>query len=161
LTVYCDLNNAAVKPVSGILTGEISRPGKPSIKFEKNVDLLRGQSKEIAFTPAEFPQLTVANPDLWWPYQWGDANLYRLKLGFTRRGKREGSESQAIDFGVRTITQGRDSDKSFPEIGEGGNFYLKVNGRDYLIRGGVYSPDLLFRNDPARDATIMRYAKDL
>jgi len=38
---------------------------------------------------------------------------------------------------------------------------LKVNGRDYLIRGGVYSPDLLFRNDPARDATIMRYAKDL
>ena len=45
--------------------------------------------------------------------------------------------------------------------GTGGNFYLQVNGRDYLIRGGVYSPDLLFRNDPARDATIMSYAKDL
>ena len=36
-----------------------------------------------------------------------------------------------------------------------------MNGKDYLIRGGVYSPDLLFRNDPARDATIMHYAKDL
>jgi len=41
-------------------------------------------------------------------------------------------------FGIRKITQGRDSDSGFPEIGEGGNFYLKVNGRDYLIRGGVF-----------------------
>ncbi|MGA8309282.1 MAG: hypothetical protein WB755_04585 [Terriglobales bacterium] len=71
------------------------------------------------------------------------------------------SDSQAIDFGIRKITQGRDSDSSFPEIGTGGNFYLQINGRDYLIRGGVYSPDLLFRNDPVRDATIMHYAKDL
>jgi exo-1,4-beta-D-glucosaminidase len=161
LTVYCDLSNATAKPVSGTLSGEISRPGKPSLKFQKNVDLFRGQTKEVAFTPADFPQLTVANPDLWWPYQWGKANLYHLKLEFTVHQKDAVSDSQAIDFGIRKITQGRDSDKSFPEIGEGGNFYLKVNGKDYLIRGGVYSPDLLFRNDPARDATIMDYTKDL
>ena len=147
--------------MAGTLVGEVSRPGKPSIKFEKNVELLRGQTKEIAFAPAEYKQLAVANPDLWWPYQWGEAKLYRLKLEF-RVGERDRiSDSQTIDFGIRKITQGRDADNSFPEIGEGGNFYLKVNGKDYLIRGGVYSPDLLFRNDPARDATIMRYAKDL
>ena len=161
LTVYCDLGNVAAKPVSGTLSGEISRPGKPPIKFQKNVALLRGQTKEIAFTAVEFPQLTVADPDLWWPYQWGEAKLYHLKLEFKIREKDEASDSQAIDFGIRKITQGRDSDRSFPEIGKGGNFYLKVNGKDYLIRGGVYSPDLLFRNDPARDATIMHYAKDL
>ena len=114
LTVYCDLSNATAKPVSGTLSGEISRPGKPSIKFQKSVELFRGQTKEIAFTPADFRQLTVANPDLWWPYQWGKANLYHLKLEFKVHQKDEVSDSQAIDFGIRKITQGRDSDKSFP-----------------------------------------------
>jgi exo-1,4-beta-D-glucosaminidase len=93
--------------------------------------------------------------------QFQQRRIYRLKLDFKLADKNEISDSQAIDFGIRKITQGRDSDNSFPEIGSGGNFYLQVNGKDYLIRGGVYSPDLLFRNDPERDATIMRYAKDL
>ena len=72
--------------------------------------------------------------------------MYQLKLEFKADGGV--SDSQAIEFGVRKITQKRDSDESFPAIGTGGNFYLQINGRDYLIRGGVYSPDLLFRNDP-------------
>jgi exo-1,4-beta-D-glucosaminidase len=161
LTVYCDLSNNTAKPVSGRLSGEISRPGKPTIKFQQAVQLFRNQTKEVAFAPAEYAGLTVPDPDLWWPYQWGEAKLYHLKLEFKADGKTESSDSQAIDFGIRKITQARDSDHSFPDIGTGGNFYLQVNGRDYLIRGGVYSPDLLFRNDPVRDATIMSYAKDL
>jgi exo-1,4-beta-D-glucosaminidase len=161
LTVYCDLSNNTSHPVSGILSGEISRPGKPTIKFQQNVQLFRNQTKEVGFSPSDYAPLTVADPDLWWPYQWGEPKLYHLKLEFKLSDKAEISDSQAIDFGIRKITQGRDSDSSFPEIGTGGNFYLQINGRDYLIRGGVYSPDLLFRNDPVRDATIMHYAKDL
>jgi exo-1,4-beta-D-glucosaminidase len=161
LTVYCDLSNNTNKPVSGTLLGEISRPGKPTIEFQKSVQLFRNQTTEVALTPGEYAQLTVHDPDLWWPYQWGEAKLYHLKLDFKADGQSETSDSQAIDFGIRKITQSRDSDKSFPDIGTGGNFYLQINGRDYLIRGGVYSPDLLFRNDPARDANIMRYTKDL
>jgi exo-1,4-beta-D-glucosaminidase len=161
LTVYCDLSNSTAKPVTGTLSGEISRPGKPPISFQRKISLFRNQSQEVAFTPAEYNQLKVADPDLWWPYLWGEAKLYHLKLEFKADDKVEPSDSQAIDFGIRKITQKRDADQSFPEIGSGGNFYLQVNGRDYLIRGGVYSPDLLFRNDPKRDATIMSYAKDL
>ena len=161
LTVYCDLSNNSSKPVSGTLSGEISRPGKPSIKFQQNIQLFRNQTREVAFTPTEYSQLTVSDPDLWWPYQWGEPKLYHLKVEFRVNNKTEISDSQAIDFGIRKITQERDSNSSFPEIGGGGNFYLQVNGKDYLIRGGVYSPDLLFKNDPDRDATIMRYAKDL
>ena len=161
LTVYCDLSNNTSRPVSGTLAGEISRAGKPTVKFQQNIQLFRNETKEIAFTPAEFSQLTVADPELWWPYQWGEPKLYQLKLDFKVDDANEISDSKAIDFGIRKITQGRDSDSTFPDIGTGGNFYLKVNDKDYLIRGGVYSPDLLFRNDPERDATIMRYAKDL
>ena len=66
----------------------------------------------------------MADPDLWWPYRWGKANLYRLKLDFAVAG--QVSDKQATDFGIRKITQRRDSDTSFPEIGSGGgNFYLQ------------------------------------
>src|SRR5436190_15229759 len=48
LTVYCDLRNNTSNPVSGMLFGEISRPGKPTIKFQQQVQLFRNQSKEVA-----------------------------------------------------------------------------------------------------------------
>ena len=159
LTVYCDLHNASHTPVTGTLVGEITRPGAPAIEFQKNVSLVADSTQEAALSPADFPQLTLANPDLWWPYIWGKPNLYHLKLGFKIHD--ELSDSQSIDFGIRKIVQQRDSDESFPAIGTGGNFYLQINGRDYPIRGGVYSPDLLFKNDPARDAATIRYVKDL
>ena len=161
LSVYCDLTNKTSKPLAGTLYGEISRPGKATIKFQRDIQLVRNGRQEIAFGPADYSQVSVADPDLWWPYRWGKPNLYQLKLSFKAKDSDEMSDSTAIEFGIRKITQRRDSDNSFPEIGNGGNFYLQVNGRDYLVRGGVYSPDLLFRNDPERDANIMRYAKDL
>src|SRR5216684_4919657 len=109
LTVYCDLSNNTSQPVVGILSGDISRPGKPAIKFQQNVQLSRNQTKEFAFTPSDYAQLVVADPDLWWPYQWGEAKLYHLKLEFKVSDKVGTSDSQAIDFGIRKITQGRDS----------------------------------------------------
>jgi len=160
LTVYCDLQNHSEKLVSGILHGEISRTGKPSIVFEKKVNLLPSETAEVAVTPSDVAQLSVADPELWWPYHWGKPNLYHLKVDFISEGKT--SDTQEIDFGIRKITQARDQDNSFPQIGSGGgNFYLQINGRDYLIRGAAYAPDLLFKNDPDRDAATISYIKDL
>lgn len=159
LTLYCDLSNHSSKPVTGTLSGEVSRQGKPTIRFQQSVFLFRNETKEFSFSPDAYPDLLVHDPDLWWPYQWGKPNLYHLELQF--KIDDEVSDSQVIDFGIRKIIQRRDSDSSFPEIGTGGNFYLQINGRDYLIRGAVYTPDLLFKNDSARDAAVMLYAKDL
>ena len=111
------------------------------------------------FAPEQFPELVVTNPDLWWPYTMGNPALYDLQLEFVRN--KTLSDSSHIRFGIRKITQLRDNDESFPDIGKGGNFYLQVNGRDFLVRGGDYTPDLLFRYDPEREADILRYAKDL
>jgi exo-1,4-beta-D-glucosaminidase len=159
LTVYCDLHNATSHPVEGTLYGEITRDGKPAIHFQQKVSLYGDTTKEIALAPANFSQLSVSDPDLWWPYLWGQPNLYHLQLDFQIND--ESSDTQAIDFGIRKITSHRDADNNFPAIGTGGNFYLQINGRDYLIRGGVYSPDLLFKNDPQRDLATVRYIKDL
>src|SRR5438445_9516510 len=74
LTVYCDLRNNTPKPVSGTLSGEISRSGKLTIKVQQDVQLFRNQTKEVTFTPAEHAELSVADPDLRWPSQWGAPN---------------------------------------------------------------------------------------
>ena len=159
LTVYCDLRNGVSTPVSGTVHGEISRPGRPSITFQQRVSLAADESKEVAFTPESFPDLTVHNPDLWWPYEWGNPALYQLKLEFRIDGRV--SDASATDFGIRKVTQYRDSDNNFPKVGTGGNFYLKVNGKDFLMRGGCYTPDLLFKYDPKRDRAICEYSKDM
>ncbi len=159
LTVYCDVSNHSSNSVSGVLSGEISRPGKPTIRFQQPVSLLRDETREISFSPTEFPELTVHDPDLWWPYRWGKPNLYHLQMQF--KIDDQVSDAQDIDFGIRKITQRRDSDNEFPKMGAGGNFYLQINGKDYLIRGAAYTPDVLFKNDPQRDAANMLYTKDL
>jgi exo-1,4-beta-D-glucosaminidase len=160
LTVFADLHNLSTRPVSGTLKGTISRPGKPTLHFEQQVtNLLAGEAREVEFTPEKFPELVVTNPDLWWPYTMGTPALYDLHLEFVQNETL--SDYAHIRFGIRSITQHRDNDEQFPDMGKGGNFYLKVNGRDFLVRGGNYTPDLLYRYDPQREADILRYAKDL
>jgi exo-1,4-beta-D-glucosaminidase len=161
LTVFATLENGSAHPVHGVLLGRISRPGRPEIQIQQRVTLSSRESREITFTPERFRQLAVNNPDLWWPYTMGQPNLYDLELQFSEEGEREISDRHAIRFGIRTVTQHRDQDEQFPDLGKGGNFYLQVNGKDFLVRGAVYAPDLLYRDDPAREDAIMQYVKDM
>ena len=160
LTVYANLRNLSSRPISGTLKGTISRQGKPTLQLVQPVkDLPAGQEREITFTPDNYPDLVVTNPDLWWPYTMGTPALYDLQLEFVENDAI--SDHTHTRFGIRTITQHRDNDDHFPDIGTGGNFYLQVNGRDFRVRGANYTPDLLYRYDPEREADILRYVKDL
>jgi exo-1,4-beta-D-glucosaminidase len=159
LTVYANLHNLSGQPVTGTLKISISRPGKPTIDLEQPVTLAAREEREAVLAPEGYPALVVKNPDLWWPYTLGKPDLYDLRLEFVQN--HQISDRTQIRFGIRSITQHRDQDEQFPEAGKGGNFYLQVNGRDFLVRGGVYTPDLLYRYDPEREAEILRYVKDL
>ena len=159
LTIYSSLRNASDQQERGVLRATITRPGKPTIEVEQPVTLAAGEQREVSFDPARFDELNVSNPDLWWPYTLGDPNLYDLQLEYLQFD--EPTDSSHLRFGIRTITQHRDSDNQFPELGKGGSFYLQVNGRNLLVRGAAYTPDLLYADDPARDAATLRYVKDL
>jgi exo-1,4-beta-D-glucosaminidase len=158
LTVYATVHNHADTAVRGVLRATITRSGKKQILVSQPVTLTSNETREIAFTPDDFGQLTVDHPDLWWPYTMGRPDLYDLRLDFLERGTATSTATQR--FGIRTITQGRDSDHSAVPDGDG-NFFLTVNGRNFLVRGATYTPDLLFRYDPDRDAAILNYARDL
>jgi exo-1,4-beta-D-glucosaminidase len=159
LTVYAALRNNSNQQVKGILKGTISRPGKATIQIQQPIALAPGEERQVSFAPSQYPQLAVSDPDLWWPYTMGNPNLYDLHLEFLENNQL--SDAAHIRFGIRSITQYRDHDEQFPAVGKGGNFYLKINGKDFLVRGGVYTPDLLYRYDPDREAAILRYVKDL
>jgi exo-1,4-beta-D-glucosaminidase len=159
LTIYTSVRNSSTDQVRGVLRATITRPGKPDVRIEQPVTLAAGEEREVTFTPEKFGELTVSHPDLWWPYTMGQPSLYDLQLEFRQFNRP--TEASHHRFGIRTVQQFRDRDRQFPDLGNGGNFYLKVNGKDFLVRGAAYTPDLLFANDPARDAAALRYVKDL
>jgi len=159
LTVYTELHNHSSRVVRGVVRVTIGRPGKPSVRVDQRVTLAAGETREVVFDPGDHPALALDHPDLWWPYTMGDPALYDLHTEFRRYDRDSDVRDQR--FGIRTVTQHRDGDTSHPELGTGGNFYLTVNGRDFPVRGAAYTPDLLFADDPARDAATLRYARDL
>lgn len=156
LTVYATVRNHAATPVRGLLRATITRSGRDPVRVSQPVFLQAGEEREITFSPNDFTQLEVSDPDLWWPYTMGRPDLYDLRLDFVQNSTATTTVTQK--FGIRTVTQHRDSDQ---RAEAGGNFYLTVNGRDFPVRGATYTPDLLYRYDPDRDAAILRYAKDL
>ena len=159
LSIYTDVQNFSTDRVSGVLRATISRAGKPDVQVERKVSLAPGEKREVGFAPTDFGQLTLSHPDLWWPYTMGDPNLYDLRLEFRQFGSPIDETHQR--FSVRTISQGRDDDERFPELGKGGSFYLQVNGRDFLVRGATYTPDLLYAYDEDREHAILSYVRDL
>ncbi|WP_369974102.1 sugar-binding domain-containing protein [Mycobacterium sp. 3519A] len=159
LTIYSSLRNASAQQVRGVLRATISRPGKPDVVVEQPETLGAGEHRDVSLTPDKFAQLTVRKPDLWWPYTMGRPDLYDLRLEFRQFNRPV--DTSSLRFGIRSVQQFRDNDEQFPDVGKGGNFYLKVNGKDFLVRGAAYTPDLLYASDPNRDAAILGYVKDL
>jgi exo-1,4-beta-D-glucosaminidase len=145
LTVVAELRNATTDAVKGTLKGQME-----SIAFSQAVDLAAEETKVVRFTPEAFQQLNLANPRLWWPAQVGNPDLYPLSLEFVSGGKV--SDRQSIRFGIREITS---------ETNASGYRYLKVNGKNILVRGAGYTSEMLLRSSPERQEAEIRYVKDM
>jgi exo-1,4-beta-D-glucosaminidase len=155
LTIQANVHNYSSQRTRGVLRATITRDGKNPISVDQSVMLAPGEDRQITLSPDQFAALTVSNPDLWWPYTMGQPNLYNLRVEFRINNQQSDVHDQR--FGIRTVTQDRDNRSS----GEGGDFYLKVNGKNFLVRGAAYTTDLLYKYDPDRETAILRYAKDL
>lgn len=90
------IENVSGRPLHGTLHASFE-----GVTLEKNVELAPGGTT-LQLTPAEFTQLTVRDPRLWWPNGYGDQNLYHLKLTFNVAGQE--SDSKELQFGIREIT---------------------------------------------------------
>ena len=145
LTIRAELTNASKDPVECVVKGYIE-----TLAVEQAVRLGPKETQVVRFTPEKFPQLTIANPRLWWPAQVGKQDLYPLDLTVEMRG--QVSDSAHIQFGVREVTS---------NIDDKGHRIFQVNGKNILIRGAGYSFDLLLRSSPEKQQAELNYVRDL
>ena len=73
LSVSAERKNSSDTSQRGILEGTIG-----TITFSQEVRLAAGEVREVGFSSDDFPQLNIAQPHLWWPWQYGEPFLYLL-----------------------------------------------------------------------------------
>jgi hypothetical protein len=71
-------------------------------KVSKQVTISPHEENSVVFSPAEFKQLHVKNPKLWWPNGYGDQYLYKLKI--VAEDDNVLSDTFETEFGIRKIT---------------------------------------------------------
>lgn len=149
LIVAALLRNSSEQKVKGTLKGNIEEA-----EFSQVVELAPGEQKNVTFDPKDYPQLNLKNPRLWWPAQMGSPELYNLKLRFVIDG--QVSDQTQIQFGIREITSEvlQNSPERFKRL-------FKVNGKNILIRGAGWTPDMMLREDSQRMADEFRYVRDM
>ncbi|HTC46648.1 MAG TPA: beta galactosidase jelly roll domain-containing protein [Candidatus Aquilonibacter sp.] len=145
LTVTARLKNGTSHTVQGKLKGQVE-----NVTFEQDVELGSNESKDITFTPEQYPQLVFTNPRLWWPAQMGKPNLYPLTMQFEIGSSI--SDRSHTEFGIREITS---------ELNSTGGRAFHVNGKNILIRGGGWTPDMMMRENSQRLHDEFRYVRDM
>lgn len=145
LTVEFELKNSISGPTTVIVNGQVD-----GIPLSETIALQASESKTIQWTTAQFPQLHLQNPRLWWPLQMGTPNLSTLTLQVVAGETL--SDSRKISFGIRQIDS---------ELTPEGSRLFKINGRPLQIRGGGWSSDLFLRFSRQRMEKELKYVQDL
>ena len=154
LTVKTDITNDTSSSQAGTVTATITPPGDAPVIVSQDVTVPANTTKTVSFTPSAFPALTIAAPQVWWPYQLGAQPLYTLATSVSQNGTALDSTSEK--FGIRTVTSYL-TGKSAAE--PNGARAFKINGVPIVIRGGGFSPNLLLHYssaDTARQITLIR-----
>ena len=130
LSISAELENHSAIRASGILEGSLC-----SALVSKPFVLEPGERKEFIFSPEEFPDLQIRDPELWWPYQLGNPSMHSLVLSAkTDEGL---SDQQEVSFGIRDVDD---------YVNEGGHRGFKINGKKVLIKGAGWTDDLLLQD---------------
>jgi len=145
ITITADLKNHRSEKISGEIIGKIG-----DVPFKQTYSLDENETRTISFTPQEYEELTINNPELWWPNNLGNPNLYELKLTAMIDGNV--SDQQNIRFGIREVED---------YINEQGHRGYKINGKKILIRGGGWVDNLLLADDNEKIEAQMKYVKHL
>lgn len=155
-----DTSNAELKVNAQLKnSGDKAVTGQVSVKIMPGNIILTGKQQTIApnstvtalFTAADYKQLKLKHPKLWWPNGYGGKAdgtqyLYTCSVSFKQK---DGNVSDAVvkNFGIRKVTSDtttlngpmRVYINDVPVLFKGGNwgmsdYMLKVRGKDYETR---------------------------
>jgi hypothetical protein len=96
VTITIPLKNAGDEPRRGRLTASFE-----GVELKKEITVNPGE-QTVELKPAEFPELHLQHPRLWWPNGYGKPDLYHLKVTFDENGG--ATSTITSQFGVREIS---------------------------------------------------------
>ncbi|MGZ3814890.1 MAG: glycoside hydrolase family 2 protein, partial [Mucilaginibacter sp.] len=146
LNVDALLTNYSKNEQDVVVKGKINN----NISFEKKVHLMPNEIKNVTFTNADYAQLNIKNPHIWWPWQYGKPELNRIELSVIHDNA--ASNTIAENFGIRQITSRMIDNHSRVFI---------VNGKQIMLRGAAWSPDIFQRRSPERQEQEIRLYRDM
>ena len=142
LTVTAQLKNGTSQPVKGKLKGQIE-----NITFEQDVELAANEAKDVTFAPDKFSQLifTASAPVV----ARADGQAESLSAAHAVRSQRHGQRSARKANSAFA--------KSLSELNAIGGRAFHINGKNILIRGGGWTPDMMLRENSQRMNDEFRY----
>ena len=146
LEVRVKLRNLEDGPVEGTLSLSLEGCGEGSVPFS----LAAGQAATLTLTPEQAALLHLDHPRIWWSWDLGKPEMYRLDV----RAELDGvlSDSRTTDFGVRRI-ESRLTAENYRQF--------TLNGRDVLLKGAGWTDDIFLRDSPESIARQVAYVKDM
>jgi exo-1,4-beta-D-glucosaminidase len=145
LTLSAELRNTTNHPVNAVLHADLD-----NAHLSQPVELAADETRIIRFSPDEFAQLKLLHPHLWWPYQMGEPYLYTAR--FRVETGRDISDGASVNFGIREVIS---------ELTEKGYRLFKINGKNVLIRGAAWTPNMLLRWSSKRLDADLEYTKHM
>jgi len=168
LIFFVDVSNFSTAAVSGTLTAVVRDPDGNAVATvtKENISVpADAYNQEIELRATDYPQLSLANPRLWWPYLSGDQPLYTVDYEFSVNGNV--SDRLHHRFGIREITEEVNVSPNANNYADNiSNDHLAnmqqiyVNHRPILFKGGGYcASDLLLRHDKKVNEAVVEYIK--
>ncbi len=135
-------SNADSKGKLKIIISPETFPGN-SYTGEQTILLSANESKEMNLTADNIKQFIVSKPHLWWPNNYGNPDLYRIRIQYVNGN--EISDDTSFLFGIRTVSSKTTTVDGWIRR----DFY--VNGRRVHLVGGAWVPDMMLNRDSLRN----------
>ena len=126
IVVTTTLVNRSDKPVTGTLRG-VYNGGL----FQQGVNLEAGQTLTVQQEEA------IVNPRIWWSYDMGTPEMYKLEMSFMKGQK--ASHGKTVHFGLRSVTS---------EIDANGYRQFYLNGKPILFKAAGWTDEMFMRDTP-------------
>ncbi|BCR95813.1 putative glycosyl hydrolase [Aspergillus luchuensis] len=150
--VRVDVKNWGEGSVKGWFMGRVydnsTDDTSSGVQFAEAVTLRGG---EVTTLEAE---VTIKNPNIWWPATWGKQDMYTVSANFTLSDGTL-SDTAECSFGIRSVTA------TFTDHGDEKDVSFNVNGYPFHVRGAGYSPDIFLRFDIDRVRTLLQAVLDM
>jgi exo-1,4-beta-D-glucosaminidase len=150
ITVYVDAKNLAKNATaSGCLDCFVYDPQGISTGTLKNAfDIAPGAQTTLSV------QAKIANPQLWWPRQWGSQPLYSIQCSaFIHNTKNISDITPLTKFGIRTVTSTLDTTHN--------DTTFHINSHPFQVLGAGYTSDIFLRFSESKLRTQLQYVLDM